>query len=135
MKPTIVGALIVAAESSLQRAAWLSLVVRVQMGILCKDFQEERPSFWPGRPVRARSCVHWNNDARRLGAISHRAVPAPFPHGTLLTVALIASLCGGAEGAEPVKSKPLTPEQSACLNRAAAPGSGQKPQSSATRPA
>lgn len=46
-----------------------------------------------------------------------------FPHRAVLTIALIASLCGSAEGAQPrrdAKEKPLTPEQSTCLNRAAA---------------
>ena len=44
----------------------------------------------------------------------------PFPHGTLLTVTLIASLCGSAEGGEPVKPKPPSAEQVSCANRAAA---------------
>jgi len=58
MKPTIVGALIVAAGVFLaaERLGYL-LSFEGRWESCVKDFQEERPSFWPGRRAAEAACI------------------------------------------------------------------------------
>jgi len=89
------------------------------MGILRKNFQEEHSDLPFGRPS-GRKCMPFGNDAHEQLDRAATVHIHSSPRRHVLTIALIASLCGSAEGGEPVRSRPLSAEQISCANRAAA---------------
>jgi len=90
------------------------------MGILRKNFQKDHPGLLLGRAFGGKRMPFSNDAHKQLGRVGNVHIQI-FPLRALLTVALIASLCGceqGQKSRRDVKAKQLSPEQSACLKRA-----------------